>query len=123
MRGGLGFQNIYGFNLAMLGKQVWSLIQKPDSLVSRVLRAKYYPTGDIINSTRKRGSSFIWSGLWKAKEELKSGFRWVVGDGRSINVLTYPWLRWKNGFLVDKREYNLSLSTKVCLFFQSGLKQ
>lgn len=28
----------------------------------------------------------IWSSLWTAKEALKKGFRWVVGEGEDIEV-------------------------------------
>ncbi|XP_019178133.1 PREDICTED: uncharacterized protein LOC109173350 [Ipomoea nil] len=34
--GGLGFKDLRAFNLAMLGKRVWRLLTKPDSLVARV---------------------------------------------------------------------------------------
>ncbi|XP_074377607.1 uncharacterized protein LOC141719125 [Apium graveolens] len=114
MRGGLRFRNLYGFNIAMLGKkQVWNLIYQPNSLVARVFKAKYYPNGNILNATRTGGSSFIWSGLWKAKEELKNDFRWVVGDGKTINVFSDPWLQRKQTRSVEARDYSLSSNTKV----------
>ena len=40
--GEIGFHMIHEFNLALLAKQLWSLVQFPDSLVPRVLREKYY---------------------------------------------------------------------------------
>jgi hypothetical protein len=40
--GGMGFHDFHSFNLAMLAKKVWRLIDTPDSLCARVLRAKYY---------------------------------------------------------------------------------
>jgi hypothetical protein len=47
--GGLGFRDIHTFNLAMLSKQVWRLIQNPDSLCAKILGAKYFPHGDVLN--------------------------------------------------------------------------
>jgi hypothetical protein len=55
-RGGMGFRDVHSFNLAMLAKQCWILIENYDSLCARVLRARYYPRGDILNCELKKGS-------------------------------------------------------------------
>jgi hypothetical protein len=47
--GGMGFKDLHCFNLAMLAKQCWRLLSDPDSICARVLRAKYFPSGDILN--------------------------------------------------------------------------
>lgn len=54
--GGMGFHDLHSFNLAILAKQVWRLIDEPESLCARVLRAKYYPSGDILKAGPKKRS-------------------------------------------------------------------
>ena len=58
LKGGMGFRDLQSFNLALLAKQVWRLLCDPDSLCAKVLRAKYYPDGNILNAKPKQGSSF-----------------------------------------------------------------
>jgi hypothetical protein len=48
--GGMGFRDMRVFNQALLARQAWRLIQRPDSLCARVLRAKYYPQGNLIDT-------------------------------------------------------------------------
>lgn len=48
--GGMGFRDLHSFNLAMLAKQVWRLLCEPESLCARLLRAKYYPDGKLLNA-------------------------------------------------------------------------
>lgn len=37
---GLGFRNLYEFNVALLGKQGWGLTLNPDSLVGRIYKER-----------------------------------------------------------------------------------
>jgi hypothetical protein len=61
--GGMGFRDFQSFNLARLAKQVWRLIDEHDSLCAKVLRAKYYPDGEILKAGSKSGSSFTWQSI------------------------------------------------------------
>ena len=56
--GGMGFRDIHCFNLALLAKQAWRLLENPESLCATILRAKYFPGGDLMNAILKKGSSF-----------------------------------------------------------------
>lgn len=48
--GGLGFQTLGQFNIALLAKQGWRLINFQNSLLAKDLKAKYYPNSDFINA-------------------------------------------------------------------------
>jgi len=58
--GDLGFGNIGAFNGAILAKQVWRPIKDQDSLVARLIRARYYPHGNLFNAILGNHSSFTW---------------------------------------------------------------
>ena len=51
-----------------------------------MLRGKYYSTGDILNATQNKGSSFVWQSMDAAMQTFKKGCIWRVGDGLKINV-------------------------------------
>ena len=52
--GGLGFTDLHVFKMAMLAKQCWRLLRKPDSLCAQILRARYYPAGDVPKASANR---------------------------------------------------------------------
>ena len=90
--GGMGFRDLYSFNLAMLAKQCWRLVTDADSLVARVLKAKYYPNGSILTATPKNGSSFTWQSILKGLETFKKGYIWRIGTGEEVNIWKNPWI-------------------------------
>jgi hypothetical protein len=56
--GGMGFRDFYAFNLAMLAKHGWRIIQNPNSFCAQILKAKYFPDGDILHVKAKAGASY-----------------------------------------------------------------
>ena len=61
--GGLGYRDLHLFNLAMLARQGWRLLLNPDSLCAQVLRAKYFPDGDLLSVVEKPGISYSWRSI------------------------------------------------------------
>jgi hypothetical protein len=49
-QGGMGFRDMRLFNQALLARQAWRLLAFPDSLCAQVLKAKYYPNGELIDT-------------------------------------------------------------------------
>ena len=90
--GGTRFQDIHCFNLAVLAKQAWRLIDNLDSLCARVLKAKHYPDCDILNATLKKRASFTWQSIVAGIQTFKRGCIWRVGTGSHINIWQDPWV-------------------------------
>ncbi|KAL8126997.1 hypothetical protein AgCh_014061 [Apium graveolens] len=74
--GGMGFQDFKDFNLALLGKQGWHFLTKSSSLVSRVYKARYFPTVNFLEAKIGHNPSYIWRSILEAKELVASGIRW-----------------------------------------------
>jgi hypothetical protein len=110
---GMGFRDFHSFNLAMLAKQIWILIDKPNSLCARVLQAKYYPQGNILQAGPKAGSSFTWQSLLAGLATSKRGFIWRVGNGEDIKIWSDPWIPSSPNMRVTSQQGNTIL-TKVC---------
>ena len=56
--GGIGFKDLRQFNLAMLAKQGWRLLQDQESLLFKCLKARYFPRCHFLEATDSLTSSF-----------------------------------------------------------------
>lgn len=57
--GGLGLKEFYAFNTALLCKQVWRLLTKPNLLMSKVLKSRYFPKSDLFQVKTKARDSWL----------------------------------------------------------------
>jgi ribonuclease HI len=91
-RGGLGFRDLHIFNMAMLARQAWRMLLYPNTLCAQVLQAKYFPGKTILQATPRGGISYTWRSILKGLNLLKEGIIWRIGDGKTVNIWTDPWI-------------------------------
>lgn len=91
-KGGLSYRDLHLFNLAMLGRQGWRMLQNPDSLCARLLKVKYWPEGDLLQAVEQPGISYTWRSIIRGLKALAQGMIWRVGDGQHIRIWEDPWI-------------------------------
>lgn len=91
-RGGLGFRDIQMFNQALLAKQVWRIITKPNLFMSQVLKARYFPNTSLLKTRKASNASWLWKSLLEASSVFEDNTRTNIGDGKSINIWSDRWL-------------------------------
>jgi hypothetical protein len=90
--GGMGFRDIEWFNLAMLARQAWRVLQNPDALSSRLLKAVYLPDGEFLEAQLGSSSSHVWRAWIEGRDVMKQGLIKRIGTGQSTNIWNHNWL-------------------------------
>ena len=90
--GGLGFRDLKVFNQALLAWQAWRLIDRPTSLCARVLKAKYFPNGQLLDTAFPTNQSPTWKAIVHGLELVKKGVIWRIGSGEQIRIWRDPWI-------------------------------
>lgn len=80
------------FNISLLAKQGWCLLQNPNSLLAKVLKGKYYYSSNFLDSSLKNGALYIERSIWLAKKTLINGLCWKVGSGNNISIHNDAWI-------------------------------
>jgi hypothetical protein len=91
-RDGLGYRDLLAFNLALLAKQGWRLMQNSETLVGRIFQEKYYRGKGFLEANLGTRPSFAWRSIWSAKNLVEDGIIWRVGNGNRIRVWKDRWL-------------------------------
>lgn len=81
--GGLGFGNIELFNLALLACQAWRILQDPRSLSARVLKAVYFPVGELVDAKLGSSLSRVWKAITDGIQVLQQGLICKIGSGET----------------------------------------
>jgi hypothetical protein len=88
----MGFQDMRLFNKALLARQAWRLVQFPDSLCARLLKAKYYLRGELVDIVFPADASPTWKSIAYGLELLKEGIIWRIGSGEKVQIWRDPWI-------------------------------
>lgn len=112
--GGLGFKDLEKFNQDLLKKQGWRLLMDPDSLCARVVRSRYYPTGDFLNASLGSRPSYAWRSILHGIELLVKGLRRNVGTGETINVWMDKWLFTNEPIAPMRKQMVFDLELRLC---------
>jgi len=91
-RGGLGFKRLHEFNVALLAKQGWRLLMSPDSLVCKLLKARYFSSCGFLDAKLGSNPSYIWRSILTGQALLKEGVVRRIGDGTETLIWGVPWL-------------------------------
>jgi hypothetical protein len=90
--GGLGFRDLDLFNLCLLARQAWRILQEPTTLSARILKAIYFPETTFLEADLGSHPSQIWRSILDGRNILSQGLIKRIGDGRSTRIWSDSWL-------------------------------
>ncbi|CAI8616380.1 unnamed protein product [Vicia faba] len=111
--GGMGFRGISEFNTSLLGKQYWCLLKGDDSLMDKVFKWRYYPRCSIYESHVGYAPNYAWQSILSARDLVKKGARWRIGNGKKVKILNDCWLPNNPGFKFIGSTRGFEVDSKV----------
>ena len=70
--GGLGFRDLEIFNLALLARQAWRMLDNPNTLSDVILKAAYFPETGLLEAELGAHSQ-IWRAIIDGRDIMKQG--------------------------------------------------
>lgn len=112
--GRLGFRELETFNLALLAKQVWRIITEPHLLLSRVWKARYFPSTSIFNANLGERLSATWRSLLADGPYVEHGLMRRMGNGASTHIWGESWLQSQDsGRIITRRPFDSAHPDRV----------
>ncbi len=89
--GGLGVQSLLERREALVARHAARFLLEPQGLCSQVMAARYGRGGSKVARSGRR-TSFMWREIGRYLPTVSANTRWLIGDGRSIDVICDPWV-------------------------------
>ncbi|PNX75922.1 ribonuclease H [Trifolium pratense] len=122
-KGGLGFRGFSDFNKALLGKQCWRIITDETSLLSSVLKSRYFPKTNFMSANTGHQPSYAWRSLMHTREVIALGMRWSIGNGQQVKIWSDAWIPSTSNFKVWSPIKNLEPNDLVSKLIDVDTKQ
>lgn len=108
--GGLGIRSMRQSNSAFMAKLGWRVLSEPQSLWSRVLRAKYCDNRcDIDMFKDKTNASNAWRGILSSVDVIRKGLNMAVGNGSKTFFWHHRWATKEPLLTLTSREPPLNI--------------
>ncbi|KAI5431661.1 hypothetical protein KIW84_035720 [Lathyrus oleraceus] len=98
IEGGMGLRGISNFNTSLLGKHFWRLMTSEESLLSKLLKSRYYPRCHVTKSPSSFYPSYTWRSILSVRECVSNGTRWHIGTGAKVRIWKDNWTPCVFGF-------------------------
>lgn len=69
---GMNFRDFEVMNDALLVKLFWRILNRPNSLISHCLKARYFSNTNLPDFPLRQNSSSVWKGIWNAGMRVRS---------------------------------------------------
>lgn len=116
VEGGMSFRDFKAFNLALLAKQGWRLMQSQSSLFHQVFKAKYFANVTFLDAQLGKRPSFAWRSIMVAKDVILEGTQWNIGNGAKVRIWDDKWMLTPSSYKVASPRTTLSNGVLVsCL--------
>ncbi|KAH9685475.1 reverse transcriptase domain-containing protein [Citrus sinensis] len=77
---------------ALVAKQSWRIIKYPESLMAKILQAKYFKGVDFLQAKLGSKPSFVWRSIIWGRQVIVNGMRWRIGTGDSVKIYKSQWI-------------------------------
>jgi len=83
------FCNFQAFSITMVTKKGWNVLHNPDSLVAKLLKAKYFPHSTILEANLGCNLIYSWRSIWNVRDVLLRSC-WSCRYGLIKQIISVP---------------------------------